>query len=869
MDPAEAESFKDVIDPGEAKSYKEVLHAFWAFDRNGDGMMSLAELSTLFRHLSPDVTDNVIMGLANEIDIDEDQQVSYEELVRWLWNRREDFQSGMTLDTMWKAEAEATAAAKIKAASFIGSYNMKYVDTGRDMMPFWEELVLKADGTCRWRKGESGKEHETNLGVWSVSGRPDAPVAAVIWQDGRREKFPHHELEGKAKIDSKEASVAPTPAGPKVLLGPVVGAITATTANLLLEIDSDAEIACQATPMLPREVTGRLTCDYCKGRVQLSCGQILARRKSCIAPTVVKVELQKEVPGVFQLHGLMPDTEYDIRFDPLSEPSSTKLEKRGCTVRTLPQSINRLRLLALSCDIPCMMYSSEENPWGRVAMLCKEGRCDMLLHLGDQIYTLERGSDQRAIAELQGINEDEIAPKMREAMRKRAKGFLQYRYRKTWGQLEKAAALANTANLMIWSDNDIGNNFSVVRKKDGSQKFPAEFLSLAMDCYHMYQRSLWDPGCCDKKIEEHTAVEEWYYKQYGPFGIFMVDMRGNRIQPDGLLHSGLPPILCERQKESIRSAFASDGLRCMVICAEIPFVGADPKNVKEQAEKFVLLKNHWVHEFEDLIWMLDLFFEWKAAVPGRELVMLTGDLHIGVDTIITDSKTGHTLRHITTSPITNEVSPFHTEEEGILNERYSFVSKPIKQRRNFCMVDLEYKDGVARCDIEMVCIPIYVPPPVVKGFGGLSGFGFGGFTVASTDELKATANGLCAIGCGRKASEGFPSCCRTCIETGGVEHGPVCNETYKKKSKTTEAMLCAIGCGRKAAEGFATCCRTCQLSGGSEHGPVCNKAHEKHETPGDMGAASAPCTSSVSGAPRAPDASVAVPCFSPGEVGEC
>jgi len=436
----------------------------------------------------------------------------------------------------------------------------------------------------------------------------------------------------------------------------------------------------------------------------------------------------------------------------------------------------------------------------------------MILHLGDQIYTLERGSDQRAMGELAGINNDGVSATLRDAMWTRAVGQLQYRYRKTWGQVEKAIALANTSNLMIWSDNDVGNNFTVVYNKEGKQKFPAPYLSVGMDCYRIYQRSLWDPGCFERKAEEplwdpgsferkagQPAVEEWYYKQYGPFGILMLDMRGNRVTPEGALREGLPPILSDRQKEFIRGAFSSEGLSCMVVCAEIPFVGADPSKVKEQAEKIVLLKNHWVHEIEDCIWMLDLCFEWKAAVPGRELIMLTGDLHIGVDSTITDSKTGLSVRHITASPITNEVSPFHTEEKGSLNERYSFVSKPIRKQRNFCVVNLELRDGVAKADLEWVCVPIYIPPkyemPDFSFFGfppaGFLGGGGGG---GKPKEGKATTTAFCAVGCGRKAAEGFPTCCRTCAATGGLEHGPACNEAYKKQLKAEKE---ASGAGSK------------------------------------------------------------------------
>ena len=45
-----------------------------------------------------------------------------------------------------------------------------------------------------------------------------------------------------------------------------------------------------------------------------------------------------------------------------------------------------------------------------------------------------------------------------------------------------------------------------------------------------------------------------------------------------------------------------------------------------------------------------------TAVPGREVIMLGGDIHVSVDSEIQDIKSGTTIRHITTSPVTNHVS---------------------------------------------------------------------------------------------------------------------------------------------------------------------------------------------------------------------
>lgn len=186
----------------------------------------------------------------------------------------------------------------------------------------------------------------------------------------------------------------------------------------------------------------------------------------------------------------------------------------------------------------------------------------------------------------------------------------------------------------------------------------------------------------------------------------MIDMRGNRILPSGHLKPGLPPILSERQKIAFADALASDGLKCILVCAEVPFVGPDPEGIKEQAKKLKFLKDHWPYELEQLIWLLDKLFSWKSAERGREVIMLGGDIHVSVDSVITDNLSGQTIRHITTSPITNSVSPFHPPLQGSLNYRYTYKHTPLLNRRTYCAIDLSLHGGAVAAAVELVGFPV-------------------------------------------------------------------------------------------------------------------------------------------------------------------
>merc|ERR1712048_875833 len=293
----------------------------------------------------------------------------------------------------------------------------------------------------------------------------------------------------------------------------------------------------------------------------------------------------------------------------------------------------------------------------------------------------------------------------------KARDQLQESYRSTWNQKAKANVLSHTSNLMIWSDNDITNDFTSARKPDGSQEFEPTYLRLAMQVYQMYQRKLWDPDFeLDRQVVERIPeVDESHFHRYGPCGIFMIDMRGNRITSRGILKEEGTSFVSARQWDAIESAFATSGLTCMIVSAEIPFVSQSFDEVRRNSNQNPLLKDHWAYSPAELTRLLDLCFSWKSAQVGREVILLGGDIHVSVYTTISDSQTGQTIRQITTSPITNRPTKFHPTLEGTLNERYAYKHEPLLGQRTFCAIDLMFKhDGfVETPGIELVGVPAH------------------------------------------------------------------------------------------------------------------------------------------------------------------
>ena len=147
------------------------------------------------------------------------------------------------------------------------------------------------------------------------------------------------------------------------------------------------------------------------------------------------------------------------------------------------------------------------------------------------------------------------------------------------------------------------------------------------------------------------------------------------------------------QWEAIEAFFENEDLKVIIIASEIPFVGDDPISIQEKAEKVDFLKDHWPYNIDDLTRLLDLCFNWKSQdEDGREVLLLGGDIHCGVSSVIRDNQTDLTINHLTTSPVTNHVCKFFPDLHGELNERYSYdhIALGINQR-NYAEINITIK----------------------------------------------------------------------------------------------------------------------------------------------------------------------------------
>lgn len=461
----------------------------------------------------------------------------------------------------------------------------------------------------------------------------------------------------------------------KILFGPVVGNVTSTTAIVIIEASSKEcnEIQCQ----------------------------LFANDQEEEPVALLHKDLGCQKPQAFVFQDLVPDTTYTAIFTNILSPTTK------ATFKTKKEEdMKTFKLIALSCDRPSRLLLGQLNPWKYINRIVKTGRVDCVLHIGDQIYP--DSEDIQHAAKIFGDIFDSLPPSKQADMMARGRELWREKYRTNFNQFFKREVVANVSNLMIWSDNDVANDFTTLKNPEtGEQAYHPKFLQCGMQVFREYQRRLWDPECEAEQLQDE--VQEYHCHTYGQqVGIFLFDLRGNRITPEGVQHSE-NPLISDSQWIAFEDFLANPELRAVILCSETPFIGEEPSACIDKVQDNLsmdFLRDHWSFNEQDLVRLVELCFAWKGEGDGtRDLLMISGDIHCGVTTVLTDEESGLQINHYTTSPVTNHVCSFFPPLMGSLNERFHFHHLPLgKNFRNFLDVDIHIDDDTTSIQAKLVPI---------------------------------------------------------------------------------------------------------------------------------------------------------------------
>jgi len=472
-------------------------------------------------------------------------------------------------------------------------------------------------------------------------------LAAFEHQKQRKRKHHAKEIKETKKVgDELQAKH-----GVKITVGPIIGKVTTTTAIILLEVDTISDVTVHLTSEAGEKVT---------------------QTKRFL----------ENIPATFYVQNLTPGTKYSVRF---SGVGSRSIRDHQGSFKTLPTDVKNLRVAIVSCDRPERHLEGEKLMWKVLWERIQQGEIDLMLHVGDQVYAQKESTDAAAVCRHSDHGDFECEKEKARRLTKtldKARNRLADVYRFTWGLPYTAKVLANVPHLMIWSDNDIFNDFTI------AEDCPPVLVKLGQQCYRLYQRALWDEDIND---DAHHSEEQHFHK-YGSLGIAMLDMRGNRIGVDGTQYPE-NPIINDHQWAEIQALLDDPAITQLLICSEIPFVSDPPEVVKAGAKKIPFLKDHWAYNDTELIRLLNLLSDWKKAGNGaRDFILVGGDIHVGHTSVITDHTNGFTFRQVTTSPITNHVCDFFPKLENTFNEQYSYVHRVLNHEKNYGYFEFEQKE---------------------------------------------------------------------------------------------------------------------------------------------------------------------------------
>ncbi|KAG6620060.1 Neuron-specific calcium-binding protein hippocalcin [Phytophthora cinnamomi] len=162
---------------------------------------------------------------------------------------------------------------------------------------------------------------------------------------------------------------------------------------------------------------------------------------------------------------------------------------------------------------------------------------------------------------------------------------------------------------------------------------------------------------------------------------YAINFEGLLESKDTVLGHVLTPAwvsLAEKQWMQLEKALKKKVVMVFVLCLELPLILTDAKYVDAMREEAALsgvdvgqeeasgrwklydrhtVTQHWVSCRRQLEQLLNLLFRWKAKHRGRDVIVLSGGMRAGLETMVHDRETKLSVRNFTVGPLTARVEP--------------------------------------------------------------------------------------------------------------------------------------------------------------------------------------------------------------------
>ncbi|KAJ7535968.1 hypothetical protein O6H91_12G052000 [Diphasiastrum complanatum] len=502
-----------------------------------------------------------------------------------------------------------------------------------------------------------------------------------------------------------------------VLVGPVIGKVTTTSARILIETDRKAHVTVTLADQ-PKDVAA-----LSKTRSRL----ISFRRKSGSLASELYTPLKEEQngtknhgakhtkvakvvdekrPTIFEFTDLAPGTRYEVQLEgciyPVASSFSTFPEEPSEIANVAVTSCNKIFITQKAIPL-------HSDLWAHLAKNIESGKVDLVLHLGDQIY----GDGDKMIDAEAGADRDKWSDRFRLAKHllnnvpkehwedHREKICEEYRkvYRETWQHPPTAKCLANCPNLMIYDDHEVRDNWGDLIEDRNADSLDYFIAHCAWTVSLEYQRQL------HENVDFSNLPQinkDYHFHVIGGLGLLFLDIRGSRTFHR--LNSDEKPYLGSSQWKDINCSLEHGGLfdnvRVLLVCSPAPLVFLEPMITNAAANNVPRLedfKGHWSAKMhiKEQVQMIECLWKWKRSSPKREVLVLGGDVHCGGHSEI--MKQNEILfRQLTTSAIANMPLPksayYFMRAAGIrgkLTAGYTFKHQYWTRSRNYGMLQIK------------------------------------------------------------------------------------------------------------------------------------------------------------------------------------
>jgi hypothetical protein len=362
----------------------------------------------------------------------------------------------------------------------------------------------------------------------------------------------------------------------------------------------------------------------------------------------------------------------------------------------------KFRVFAVSCNRRDVS-ESRRSAWSSLGRLVQEVSADagvdgppVVVHMGDQIYgdsafrkVAERLSataqipGRRFLARLFG----RLAPQAPDGPERwiRAKQLATEVYsdvyRAAWRNDEIPAGLRavfqQASNLMIWDDHDVTDDWGGDESQRSRGSLAEAAGSVARQAYYRYQGQL-------KAFSQPTSPDhEGSIHEYGEVGIVLLDVRGGRTWgrspvcrmlgdhqwEDLLTFLGGESVegLDQADTEDWQMGGVAPGPRVLVVCSPVPFVLVSPAAARAASKAINDTRDQWTTQehLPELVFLLRTLARWKQSTDDREVILISGDAHVGLLSTITvtlpavdgQPSLDVEMSQVVSSPIAGDIAP--------------------------------------------------------------------------------------------------------------------------------------------------------------------------------------------------------------------